>query len=513
MAIRRSESASILSILAIYLFLAVFVLPRDTFFTCDNGMKYIQVVYLVENGFRSDRIPYAGKFIDPAEKYFPIIPPFAYRIGGPTYPQYPLLFAVLSAVPYIIFGFRGLYIIPVFSGVLSSVMLLRLLALLGVTDDRKRSLLVLFYGLGTPIFFYSLLFWEHTLSVLLFLTAVYLICRGIENGGRRWFLAAGLVIGFSIWARFENAVYCLACVVSLLLTGRGRVRRVFTLCLPVAASVLLLFLFNRCYYGMFLGPHVIQVLRARIGAAGHLRLAAGLLFAPVSGLLLMCPFMSIVGAGKILLGRVRSDEKAGVGSMVRFIYFTTVISIATVILTAYNDGGTQWGPRYLLPVLPLGVALLAVACRRGGVVMRSFIVVVVSASISISFLGIGMLYGRKVRDLYPAVSWIKSCGCEYIVFSSTYPVLEMGAAFPEKTYFLARGFGDFLEIAARLRKAGIGEVAACRWEEGSFAELYERHRDHEVVNERERLSLEQEDRCRASRDYTFYRWKTTLEAR
>lgn len=502
----KYSSCSILIIIVVCVLLSVYLLPADTFFTCDNGMKYLQVVYLVKSGFRSDGIPYAGKFIDPEEKYFPILSPFAYRIGGPTYPEYPLLFACLSAVPYIIFGFRGLYLLPILSTIASLVVLLRLLKLLGIVDERRRALVILFYALGTPIFFYSLLFWEHTFCVLLFLAAVYFICRGIKEGGVRSFVAAGLFIGFSAWARLENLAYCAACVMALLFVGFRRLRFLVSLVLPVTAFVLLLFLFNGCYYGHPLGPHVIQVLRAKLGVAGHLRLASRLLFAPVSGLLVMCPFMLVVGAGRDLLGAGRPGEEGTVRAMVRFIYLTTVISIVLVVLTAYNDGGRQWGPRYLLPVIPLGVVLLAVEGGRAGRALRGFIIFVVTVSVCISLLGVGLLYKRKVYDLYPAVSWIKRCECECIVFPSTYAVLEMAAAFPDRTYFLALRFGDFLEIACKLKQYGKNEIAACRWEEGSFADLYERHTDHELRCDGRVLYLKRDERCRVSKDYTFYRW-------
>ena len=153
--------------------------------------------------------------------------------------------------------------------------------------------------------------------------------------------------------------------------------------------------------------------------------------------------------------------------------------------------------------------LLAVACGRGGRALRRFIGVIVAASICISLLGVWSLYRRKVVDLYPAVSWIKGCGCEYVVFPSTYAVLEMASAFPEKTYFFARGFGDFLDIAYRLRRAGSAEVASCKWEEGSYTELYERHSEHRIESAREAVLLDRAERFPASRDYTLYRWKMT----
>lgn len=497
----KLSSISILLVLVVYLLLTLCIFPPDTFFTCDSGMKYLQVFYLVENGFRSDGIPYAGRSVDPEEKYFPVLPPFAYRVGGPTYPQYPLLFAVLSALPYIIFGFRGLFLIPVFSTVVSAAVLHKLLALVGVGDERKRAFYVLFYCFGTPVFFYSLLFWEHTFCVMLLLSAVYFICRGMKDGGARWCVAAGLLVGVSIWTRFDSAVYFAACIAAVIFTCRRRVRVLLNLSIPAAAAVLLLFLFNAWYYGRTQGPHLAQVMRAGLGPAEHLFLAASLLFAPLSGLLVMCPFMLITAAWRTLWR----------GAPVRFIYLTTVISVVLVLLTTYNDGGRQWGPRYLLPVLPLGVVLLAVAYGRGGRALRRFIGVIVAASVCISFLGVWSLYRRKAYDLYPAISWIKSCGCDSVVFPSTYAVLEMAAAFPEKTYFQATGFGDFLDIAYRLSRAGRDEVASCKWEEGSYTELYERRSEHRIESAREALLLEREERFPASRDYTLYRWKMTRE--
>jgi hypothetical protein len=64
-------------------------------------------------------------------------------------------------------------------------------------------------GLGTPLLFYGLTFWEHSLSVLLALAATLLLLRAARSAGRRsagLALAAGVSLGLSTVLREEGYV-------------------------------------------------------------------------------------------------------------------------------------------------------------------------------------------------------------------------------------------------------------------------------------------------------------------
>ena len=51
-------------------------------FSGDEGVKLAQSQALVHNDWRSMELPYLGSDVDPAGRYFPIAPPFAWSDGA-----------------------------------------------------------------------------------------------------------------------------------------------------------------------------------------------------------------------------------------------------------------------------------------------------------------------------------------------------------------------------------------------------------------------------------------------
>src|SRR5437870_4440978 len=90
--------------------------PVDAFWTPDGGMKYLEMTNLRWTGHGFDApITYPARPIDPENRLVPMMMP---RTGpdGQLRGPWPLLFPLLSSLPYGVLGLRGLLLLPLFGG-------------------------------------------------------------------------------------------------------------------------------------------------------------------------------------------------------------------------------------------------------------------------------------------------------------------------------------------------------------------------------------------------------------
>jgi hypothetical protein len=178
-------------------------MPPHVFFSGDEGMKFIQVQSLVRQGWRASWLEYPGRELDPEFRFFPI-PGFSFVLGDRVYFHFPITFSALSSLPYAVLGTRGLYLIPAVSTVLTAIVVY---CWLSRWAPRWAVVSILLLSFGTPLFFYSLLFWEHTLTVLLTTVGVSLLSR---RAVPPWQAAvAGMTLGLVCWLRSEFYLFAL----------------------------------------------------------------------------------------------------------------------------------------------------------------------------------------------------------------------------------------------------------------------------------------------------------------
>jgi hypothetical protein len=276
---------ALLLVLVIYAFLAWHLLPDRAFFAGDEGMKLIQVQSLVRGGWRTASIGYPGHGLDPDLAFFPM-PEYTVIVDERIYFHYPLPFAALSSPLYALFGQRGLYVIPLVATVLTGLLVYRWTSR-SVPHWKVASILLLAFG--TPLFFYSLVFWEHTSAVLLCTVGVYLLSQSGPTSPKWKAIAAGGALGLACWLRAECYVFAVIVVgawlaiylklpwpasgtpatVSLSRTQRseGRLPVTALLWLGVGLTIawLPLWAWQQAEYGSFLGPHL----------SGHVRFVSG----------------------------------------------------------------------------------------------------------------------------------------------------------------------------------------------------------------------------------------------
>jgi hypothetical protein len=198
------------------------VLPHDGLFINDNGCKLIQTEGMVRNGGAGFSVPWPGKGIDPSLSFRPLGDPFGRVIDGRLFVSFPIPFALVTSVPYRLFGVGGLTLLPFLAGLLLLPAVAALARRVGA-DGRGTWLAVLGTALGTPIWFYAYALWEHLPAVCLVTWGLVFLLRSQSGeGGRGAAGLAALLCGAAVWMRDDVVLFALAMTaVPIVVRGRG----------------------------------------------------------------------------------------------------------------------------------------------------------------------------------------------------------------------------------------------------------------------------------------------------
>jgi hypothetical protein len=201
------------------------LLPSPGLWINDNGAKLIQVESIIQGHYRDYSIPWPGAELDRSLQYSPIPSPIGEVRDGRLYVTYSQPFAVVSSIPYRLFGFRGLGLLPLICGLLVLPAVATLAGLLGASRGAQR-FAVAITGLGTPLWFYSLTFWELTPALALGISSLVLLLRHLRDGENRPLVYSGLLAGLSIYLRADMLLFTAAMVVVLVAARRHAPRTI-----------------------------------------------------------------------------------------------------------------------------------------------------------------------------------------------------------------------------------------------------------------------------------------------
>lgn len=510
------SSAALVCVAVIYAALAFLVLPRDAFFSSDEGLKFIQLQTFLRKGWRDVTLDYPGREIDPDLRYVPINNPPPLIREGRIYAVYPVFFPLLATPLYRLLGYAGLYVIPLASGLLTLMLTYRIARLTG--GGGPSSIVVL--GLCSPLIFYSLLFWDHTLGTLICTLALFLVVRNLERPRGSSLLLAGIVLGLAIWVRSELYVMAAVMPAAYLFFGSRRPSHVLSLCLGTVITLFPLWLFQVFVYGDFLGPHVghfawlseeLPVTTDRVAIVYHTllegnsspalsflyimaftasavlvraprlrtrRLLVTVAFAslvlatipnifeaiaarPLGGLITTAPFL-VFGFATLLDSSVRRHNA--------FLLAFSLAYMALVSLLTPVDPGLQWGPRFLLPILPPLVVLAtnnfralnmyAAPSTRG--LLGACFATVVALSLLVQIAGLRTLHIIKARDL-DLIGDTSQMEAIHII-SDEYGYAEYVAPlFYEKQFFYTRDQNAYQELTQTLLENDIHTFAVATY--------------------------------------------------
>ncbi len=241
--------------LAVVAYLCAFAaLPHDGFWICDNGAKFMQIHSLIEADYSDLAISWAGKAIDPAFHYCPLPAPFGHVQDDHLYCVFPPVFAFASSLPYRLFGFIGLYLLPLVAGLATLPAVRRLAGLLDA-PRAAQPLAVVLVALATPMWFYSLTLWEHAPATCLVIWGVYHGLRHLLHKGAHGALASGLLIGIAIYLRDDLYLFAAAFGLVLLVGARPHLRTIGIYAIALIGSLLPLWAFQWLALGHPLGLH------------------------------------------------------------------------------------------------------------------------------------------------------------------------------------------------------------------------------------------------------------------
>src|SRR5687767_14906032 len=156
-------------------------MPPDALTHPDPGARYLQVRNLRLAPICLDwSINYPAPPYDPEVEFAPFNPKqHIVDDQERIYLQWPIFLSLLTRIPWKVLGFWGLYLVPLLAGLGAAWTAYRLASAVGV-PARVAWLAVPLVGLATPVWVYSLLYFEHTLAALL-VTASLLV--GVRSLG------------------------------------------------------------------------------------------------------------------------------------------------------------------------------------------------------------------------------------------------------------------------------------------------------------------------------------------
>jgi hypothetical protein len=341
----------------------VLVLARnlrpDTFFAGDSGVKLIAARHALARPSRPLEIPLPILAGSPV----PFVDPFFARHGDHTHAVTSELFPLLTAPLIGLFGVRGAYLLPA----LGFLLTVAAVAALGQALDARR--VAWWTGivavLTTPFLFYGLEFWEHMPAVALAAAGTVLIVkpgnrRPDANGLRA--LVAGALFGAATLLRPEAAWFAVAVLVATRWLDPAPTWR--TLAAAIAGGVLAAApatVYTVLHFATLTPPHVSTNagLLTDVSFGARAALARMWFLSRADGSIWRAtPAIAVALAAPLVDPGRRGSA---------FLWVVAAVDAALVLLTAPNDGGAQWAPRYLLfAYVPLAIlaADAALSARR-----------------------------------------------------------------------------------------------------------------------------------------------------
>ena len=190
--VEASDYLTVIGVTGILLCVVLLMGHYTTFFLVDQDIKYLAAASLSHH-WNNAAIPYPFHLLDPQGVY---ALPLTAWIDGHEYAGYSLPFEYMGALSLWAFGTAGLALPALVGTAFLLIIQIQMASLVGL--EGRRSLLLIATVLGTPLSFYSMLFWEHTWGVALLLAGVAVVLtlasqdRASVWGGA---LAGGLFAG------------------------------------------------------------------------------------------------------------------------------------------------------------------------------------------------------------------------------------------------------------------------------------------------------------------------------
>lgn len=448
--------------------------PEGVYFSGDAGLKALLAQQWSAGHLRFDLIPPPETWVRNLwdQGLYPYEEPYVYNVNEQYYITFPFTFPLVSAPFHALFGYRGLYLVPLIATWVTWLVFLGVCRWLKLNNFLV-SIALIALIFASPLTLYSAMYWEHTLAVALcFSGLAVLFLPNLFSLSKGRAILSGCLVGLSVWFRPEFLcmaallpvlIYCISIVNSSKLQTKNNSQAIFLVSLFTTIS--LFFVLNKLIYGYFLGIHGIQAVKES-SLTQKIKdtwnnfegLSWSFLeFFPAA----YFPALYIVAA--FLHRKIRFTFKLAIAYIICFLFVLGVSLLVPVGTAGLIAGGKQWGPRFLLILIPV-ISLLATMELVS--IMSAVSRIYKYASISIIslllFFGIykntylGTKYLQQThREVSPAIQFLRQDAGEVIAVSHQFvaQALEPSVSL-EKLWFKVEDSQALTKLGAALVDEG-----------------------------------------------------------
>lgn len=452
--------------------------PDGLFFSGDGGIKFLLAQQLSSGNFRFDLNLGEAAWVSQLWQagFYPFKPPFVYDILDKHYITFPFTFPLVSALFYKLFGFKGLYIIPLVSTWTIWGTTYLLCNRLSINTFITGAILIALI-FASPLTIYSGIFWEHTLAIaLVFAGIAILIGRNFATLSNLTLIISGWLVGLSVW--FREELLCLVLAIFLLFVGytatnfrkeNFNLSKILIFLVSLFSTVFLFFGLNTLIYGHPLGAHSFQVVE---GSSLIVRLKStvenferlSVRFIEHYPLTLLCPIYLLLS---VFNRQIKLTREAKVLLLMGFIFAVTlpfILPAAEGISLDSRTGGKQWGPRFLLILVPIISLLVAIGMKAildtRNLYLRYGTIAVFSALIVTGIqlnVWAGVNFLTASQQALPLLQQLQQRPQKAIATSHQYVNQSLASLFNQKAFFLAETSEELEKLSILLYQKGHEE--------------------------------------------------------
>lgn len=215
------------------------------FYKSDTGLRFWQTEELVANNWQTFAINYDQRHLDPNLEFIPLYCAYSV-VDDEVYFSITPFLPLLASFFYAWLGVIGLAVVPTMAGVATAVGVYKLAQLAGLPR-----LNLIFWGsvIATPLFFYAVQLWDHSLAMATTIWAVYGVAFGVICQKWQPVVGAGMVMSLGQAQRPEMYLMALALGLSLLIVTWPRFKLVIALAIGGFVGMLPVWLLQYWWIG------------------------------------------------------------------------------------------------------------------------------------------------------------------------------------------------------------------------------------------------------------------------
>jgi 4-amino-4-deoxy-L-arabinose transferase-like glycosyltransferase len=453
-------------------------IPAEVFFSGDAGLKLLLTKQFALGNFYVDLALPVESWIRNlwSSGLFPFEPPFVYNIDNRYYIQYPFLFSLITAPFYKLFGWRGLYVIPLVS---VWIVWWRFYVVcqglrIGIVSTSFALIALIF---ASPLTLYGAMFWEHTIAVALAFYGLSIILVSTPHElSKSKALVSGILVGLSVWFRPELILVVLTICVLFFASNKLQLsykKKRFIL-IGMLLTTALFLVINTIAYNHPLGIYSFPLgLKAPPPGSEELsnfgmgnqkgigRLARALVvFLKLNVRLLLYFPLTLVPLLYLLIPRKFKKIRLK-SNILMLLAICCAISFAIPLIGW--EGAKEWGPRYLLILVPILTVITTIILnwimRIQNYRLRTFsLVILLSFLVSGTFVNtyLGTVHLRKDyhQRVLPALTILQANPNQVVAVSNHYISQELASIFTKKVFFLTKSNNELKKMALVLRDKG-----------------------------------------------------------